>query len=643
MTQTTVESNNSTAAPTWSPTNTYDADNRVISTTVDPGGGTLAATTQQAYDPNGNVFCSGVGQRLCGRQSTYQCPAWQPGWIASPAPPSSLYSTTPTSAQANNVTTTFYNADGEQVQTTNPDVETTVTAVDGDGRTYCSADPTNVAAWLTAHPSGTYPYLCPATPPRTAPPRAPTRATRPPSSTPPDGHLSSTDQVGDTTTYTYDPAGHVLTTTDPRGKVTTDCYYYQNGSGQCAHGAPAGGGSGDDLYSTTTPATTADPSGETTTYTYYPGGQADTTTTPAGTTTDAYDAAGDLTSTVYIGHRHRLHHPGQRVLHLQRGRHPPHHDRRHRHHHLRLRRQRRRHLQGPGRQGRHRPGQRHHLLQLLHHRGAGLGHLPLLQRTTPARRSPTPTTPPGPWPSETDWLGNEVTFAHDTDGNPTGQDNNVTTANPNGTSSTAWTYDNADSNTGASLHAWPVPAGTETPDPVLLGHRRVPQPRRPAHPGHRSPTAARAPDSGAYQRDYSYDLAGRVVYQGIGRPGLQPQQLAYDACRGSHHHLRPRHARQLRHLHPDLRQRRRGHRPEPRSPARTEWHLPTVTTVLATRSNPPQPISQPPITTTTRQASCRRSTSPAPTTFRPSPPVSPIPSPGRAYPTPGSIWDRQAP
>ena len=96
----------------------------------------------------------------------------------SPRPPSptSLYSTTPTSAQANNVTTTFYNANGQQVQTTNPDVDTSITAVDGDGRTYCTSDPTNVAAWLTAHSSGTYPYLCPTTPPTTAPARDPTRA-----------------------------------------------------------------------------------------------------------------------------------------------------------------------------------------------------------------------------------------------------------------------------------------------------------------------------------------------------------------------------------------------------------------------------------------------------------------------------------
>ncbi len=59
------------------------------------------------------------------------------------------------------------------------------------------------------------------------------------------------------------------------------------------------GGSAEDLYSTTTPDTSADPSGEVTSYTYYPGGQTDTTTTPAGVTTDVYDASGDLHTATY--------------------------------------------------------------------------------------------------------------------------------------------------------------------------------------------------------------------------------------------------------------------------------------------------------------------------------------------------------
>ncbi|HMK98244.1 MAG TPA: DUF6531 domain-containing protein, partial [Acidimicrobiales bacterium] len=297
LTQTTVESNNSTADPNIVTSYTYDADNRVIFTTVDPGGGPLAATTAQSYDPDGNVYCSVSANAYA--SGNYQCPAWQAAWIAGPPNPTSLYSTTPSASEANNVTTSFYDANGNLLQSTNPDVETTVSAYDGDGRSYCSADATNVASWLGANPSGSYPYLCPKTPLTTPP----AQGSNPGYSTTiydPAGRVtSSTDPVGDTTSYTYSPGGEVLTTTNPVGSVTTDCYYYQDAAGQCAAGAPSGGGAADELYSVTTPVTAADPGGATTYYSYYPGGQAETTTTPAGTTTDSYDANGDLSSVVY--------------------------------------------------------------------------------------------------------------------------------------------------------------------------------------------------------------------------------------------------------------------------------------------------------------------------------------------------------
>jgi YD repeat-containing protein len=92
---------------------------------------------------------------------SYQCPSWQPWWISEPPSPSSLYSTAPSTSQANDVTTAFYNADGDMLQTTNPGVETSISSYDADGRTTCSEDAVNLANWLAANPSATYSYNCP--------------------------------------------------------------------------------------------------------------------------------------------------------------------------------------------------------------------------------------------------------------------------------------------------------------------------------------------------------------------------------------------------------------------------------------------------------------------------------------------------
>jgi len=227
-----VQSNDSANDPTVTTDYAYDADNRVVSTTVNPGS-SLAATTLQSYDPNGNVYCSVSANAFAQGPMAYQCPQWQSSWITSPPSPLSLYSGSPSAIQANNVTMAFSNANGNVVQSTDPDVQTTVSASDGDGRTYCSADATNVASWLSTHPSGSYPYLCPGTPLSSAPTGTTTGYT----TTMFDGAgrtLSSTDQVGDTTPYTYDPAGNKLTMVDPRGETTTFCYYWQDATGQCA-------------------------------------------------------------------------------------------------------------------------------------------------------------------------------------------------------------------------------------------------------------------------------------------------------------------------------------------------------------------------------------------------------------------------
>lgn len=294
---TTVESSNATSAPNVVTTFTYDAAGRKLTSTV--ASGSLASTTNYAYDPNGHAFCTVSPAAYAAGSSTYQCPTWRPAWVSAVPSPSALYSTTPSASQANNVTTAFFDANGNQVQTTNPDVQTSVTAVDGDGRVYCSLDAVNLASYLAAHPSASYPYLCPTTPP-TSPPATGSNPGYSTTIYDAAGNVaSSTNQLGDTTAYTYEPGGGVLTTTDPRGMVTTNCYYWQNATGQCAHAAPASGGAAEDLYSTTTPATAADPSGAVTTRTYLPGDAVHSTTSPAVTTTFAYDGNGDQTSVTY--------------------------------------------------------------------------------------------------------------------------------------------------------------------------------------------------------------------------------------------------------------------------------------------------------------------------------------------------------
>ncbi len=520
-TQTTVESNNATADPNVVTRYGYDADNRVTSTTQGYGSST-PATSLAAYDPNGNAFCTVSANSYAAGSLAYQCPSWQSGWIVAPPSPASLYSTSPTSTQANNVTATFANADGTQVQSTNPDTQTTLAAVDADQRTYCTSDPVNVSSWLTANPSGSYPYLCPTTPPTTAPTSTTGYSTTIYDA---DGHtLSSTDKVGDTTAYTYDSSGHTLTTTDPRGKVTTNCYYGQSGTGQCAAAAPVGGGSPDDLYSTTTPATSTDPSGETTTMTYYPGDATHATTTPAGTTTDSYDANEDLTGVDYSGTA-----SGYTTSSNQSFTFNP-------------------------------DGTRHTMVdatgtttyfyddngdiyevQLAATSGSGLANSVVSYGyfSTGVRsyvEYPTVGSTEieasytydalGNMATVTDGLGNQVAFSHDRDGNLTSQDNSVI-LNPSETSSTTYSYDNADESTqatssilcggtaGSLIQSFSGTGGSRNADGQVTKDSE-------------SYTGSCA-GPGSYQRDYSYDQAGRVVYQGTVAQGASPNNVAYDS------------------------------------------------------------------------------------------------------------------
>ncbi len=107
----------------------------------------------------------------------------------------------------------------------------------------------------------------------------------------------------------------------------------------------------------------------------------------------------------------------------------------------------------------------------------------------------------------------------------------MTTAAPDGTSSTTLSYDAADNATGPPP-PWPRPA--------RAAPRRSPSPS-PAPAAPPTPTAS-SPGYGAsysgscsglgaaYQADYSYDPAGRVAYQGSTAQGSAPDNFAYDAA-----------------------------------------------------------------------------------------------------------------
>jgi RHS repeat-associated protein len=523
VSSTTVESNDPTDDPDVTTSYTYNGDNQVIATTV--GSGSDTSTTAESYDPNGNVYCSVSANAYAEGSSSYQCPAWQSSWISEPPNPSSLYSTAPTSSQANDVTTNFYNADGDLVQTTNPDVATSISYFDGDGRTTCTEDPVNLANWLAANPSGTYPYNCPS-PALTTPPAIGSDPGYTTTIFDAAGQtISATDPLGDTTSYTYDPAGNRLTTTNPDGKTTTDCYYWEDTGAGCASGAPSAGGTGDSLYSETTPDTTADPSGETTTYTYYPGGAADTTTTPAGTTTDSYDGLGDLTGKTYSNTAsgystsadvsYTYYPDGSRES-MTDG-------------------------TGTTTYGTDAMGDvTSQAFSAASSSGlssntVGYGYFSTGQLETVSYPSYGSFENPtviysydqlGNMASETDWLGTEVTFSHDADGNLTSQDNDVSAADLNGTSSTTFTYDKADENTqattaemcsgspGTLTQSFSGSGGSRNTDGEVTEDSEV--------------YGGACSSQPSYERNYSYDLAGQVIYQGSVAQGSSPNNFSYD-------------------------------------------------------------------------------------------------------------------
>ncbi len=431
----TVESNNTTADPNIVTDYSYDSANQLVATTV-ASGTSLAATTKQYYDPNGDVYCT-IAPNAAASGSSYPgtCPSWQAAWIATPPSPSSLYPTL-----ANNVTTSLANANGEVVQTTNPDVDTSVTEYDPNGRVFCSIDPVNVANGVT----------CPAWGPSLAPPQGVVTGYTETIYTYGGGLLGSvTNPLGDMTSYEYDSAGNNEAVVNPDGKSTSYCYYEE----ACA---PKGaGGAGNMVYSTTLPATAADPNGAVTYKAYYPGGRVSLEGTPSGDTVFGYDQAGNLIAKTYLYSASGYTAPLNVVY---------------------------TYYPGGIRSSMQDWSQKTSTNQIIPYSTTIYG-VPNTEDGLTSAVTYTPGTgsslssetvvygysstgvllgmqyPPtssvsqprvmyaynaaGEMTSVTDWAGNEVTFGYDLNGNVTAQDDGVSATNPNGTSSTAFSYDAA--------------------------------------------------------------------------------------------------------------------------------------------------------------------------------------------------------
>ena len=502
--QTVSESSNTTSAPAVVTAYGYNADDQVTSTEVGAGS-SQQETSYQQYDPDGNVYCS-VSAADSG---SYLCPAWQPSWISTPPALTTL------TGDSNHVTTSFHNANSQLIQATDPVGGTSISTVDADGRTVCAADPANMAIWLAAVPASTYPYMCASGYGTEA------DAYRTITSYYAAGYVqANTDPLGNTTTYTYSPAGLVLTSVNPQGGVTTNCYYYE----ACAAGAPANGGTADDLYSATTPETAADPTGDTTYYTYTPGGQASAMTTPAGTATASYDANGDVTSITYSGTATGYSVPANITYSYY------------------VDGTRQTMTDGTGTTTYRYDAAGDVLSQTLAARsGTGIADSAVSYGYNTDRSLASTTYPAYPSSSDpqvtytydatgtvqtvTDWEGHQITFAHNGDGNITAQDSNTSTNNPSGTSSTILSYNPAGSNNQAVSNVV-CANGDQTITQTFSGSGGS---RNADGQLTRYTISYSGPctNPASYERDYSYDHDGQVTYQGATPQGANPDNFAY--------------------------------------------------------------------------------------------------------------------
>jgi len=363
----------------------YDSHGDLISSSAPDGNGSQLATTTYTYNadgeqltevaPDGNVSGANAGNYTTTTaynndgDQTSVTQGGGSGYTDTPRTTSYGYDADGNQTMADDArgytTTTAYNADDEPDLVTDPAGDATLTCYDGDGNVAQTVPPTGVAA------NSLTPASCPAAYPAGYDPATSLLAS--------DATMTTSDADGDptevyspapagqsgyeTTTYTYDGAGNLLTTTAPPAttggpaQVTMDTYnsagelasettgygtsvasttsycYDPNGdqtsvimpdgntSGvaacetsspwvvsassyptQAAYQTTSAYDSAGDLTSITGPASAAAPNGATTSYTYDGNGNVATSTNPDGvTTTWTYTATGSVATVSYSG------------------------------------------------------------------------------------------------------------------------------------------------------------------------------------------------------------------------------------------------------------------------------------------------------------------------------------------------------
>ncbi len=272
-------------------TNHYDAATGLLTSVDKPGqivGGVQQyATTHYTYDADGNQTCVAAPGGTCPNSSGTG--GVEPYKLTTYGPLARVASTTNELGQ----TTSYkYDADGNKIETDNPDGTVVKAAYDAAGRLYCTTvagAQGQISCPNLAGTGGAGRYTI----------------TRYDSS----GRVSCVAQpggdcvaaTGALTTYTYDSAGRQATVTDVNGGTTTTTY--TPGGRKKTVTDPDGGVTTYTYDSSGRTSTVQNPDGGVTTTTYTPQGWVASSTDASGLTTSyTYDAAGrQLTSTTPDG------------------------------------------------------------------------------------------------------------------------------------------------------------------------------------------------------------------------------------------------------------------------------------------------------------------------------------------------------